>query len=105
VVKCRRQIDPARYTSLGDGLSKIKAEFGMGPKGLFLGWGPTLVGYSAQGFGKYGFYEIFKDVYKKVVGKENSEKYRRLGWSVASGSAEVIADLLLCPWEAVKVRM
>lgn len=26
-------------------------------------------------------------------------------WSVASGSAEVIADTLLCPWEATKVRV
>ena len=36
---------------------------------------------------------------------ENAEKYRKVGWSVASGSAEVIADLLLCPWEAVKLKI
>lgn len=27
---------------------------------LFLGWFPTLVGYSLQGLCKFGFYEIFK---------------------------------------------
>jgi len=41
-----------------------------------LGWFPTLIGYSLQGFGKFGFYEIFKDVYKKAVGEENAIKYR-----------------------------
>jgi solute carrier family 25 phosphate transporter 3 len=63
-----------------------------------------LVGYSCQGFGKFGFYEIFKDVYASAAG-ENAAKYKVIGWSVASASAEFIADVLLCPWEAVKVRM
>jgi solute carrier family 25 phosphate transporter 3 len=44
-------------------------------------------------------------VYKKIVGEENAAKYRRLGWSAASGCAEVIADVFLCPWEALKVRI
>lgn len=70
-----------------------------------MGWVPTLIGYSAQGFGKFGFYEIFKDVYKGIVGKENADKYKTIGWSISSASAEVIADTLLCPFEAVKVRM
>ena len=43
--------------------------------------------------------EILKDIYKKIFGEENADKYKKVGWSVASGSAEVIADLLLCPWE------
>ena len=44
-------------------------------------------------------------MFKNVVGDENAVKYKKVGWSVASGCAEVIADVLLCPWEAVKVRM
>lgn len=44
-------------------------------------------------------------MYKGIVGDEIATKYRRIGWSVASGSAEVIADVLLCPWEALKVRI
>lgn len=55
---------------MGDGLSKIYASDGLGGKGLALGWLPTFIGYSLQGLGKFGFYEIFKDVYKKVVGNE-----------------------------------
>jgi solute carrier family 25 phosphate transporter 3 len=44
-------------------------------------------------------------VYKAIVGEENEKKYKKLGWSIASGSAEIIADVLLCPWEAVKLRI
>jgi len=62
------------------------------------------MGYSAQGFGKFGFYEIFKDVYRGIAGK-NAKKYQALGFAVSSASAEFIADTLLCPWEALKVKM
>jgi solute carrier family 25 phosphate transporter 3 len=103
LIKCRKQVDPTLYKSVADGITKIRATDGY--KGLVLGWFPTLIGYSLQGLGKFGFYEIFKDVYKKAVGEEIATKYRRIGWSVASGCAEVIADVLLCPWEALKVRI
>ena len=53
-----------------------------------------------QGFGKFGFYEIFKDVYRNASGK-NERKYRTLGFAVSSACAEFIADILLCPSEAV----
>jgi len=102
IVKCRKQINPTIYKSLGAGLSTIKAESGM--KGLFLGWQPTLIGYSMQGFGKFGFYEIFKDVFKKIFGNK-AEKYKTTGFLVSSACAEVIADVLLCPMESLKVRM
>ena len=59
-----------------DGFKKIKGEIS-----------PTFIGYSLQGLGRFGFYEIFKDVYKKVVGEEKADEYRKIGWSVASGSA------------------
>lgn len=102
VVKCQRQVYPDLYKSLGDGIRKIRAA--QGARGLTLGWAPTLLGYSAQGFGKFGFYEIFKDVYAEAAGA-NAYRYRVLGYSLASACAEVIADVLLCPFEAVKVRM
>jgi len=58
------------YKTLGEGLSSLAKTEGFGSKGLALGWAPTLIGYSLQGMGKFGFYEIFKDLCKKVVGKE-----------------------------------
>lgn len=100
VMKCKKQIDPHFSTGMIDGVKKVSAN-----GHTTLGWAPTFVGYSLQGLGKFGFYEIFKDVYKKIVGDENAEKYRKIGWSVASGSAEIIADTLLCPWEAIKLKI
>ncbi len=51
---------------------------------------------------KYGFYELFKSFYQKAM-KEKAEKYKVLGYAVSSASAEIIADVFLCPWESVKV--
>lgn len=102
LVKCRRQVRSGLYKTLGEGLSKIKAE--KGTSGLFLGWQPTFIGYSLQGFGKFGFYEIFKDVYKKILGKKASQ-FQSLGFAVSSACAEVIADCLLCPMESLKIRV
>mmetsp|Transcript_32269 Transcript_32269/g.23341 ORF Transcript_32269/g.23341 Transcript_32269/m.23341 type:complete len:303 (-) Transcript_32269:110-1018(-) len=102
IVKCRRQAMPQMYSSIGDGFSKIYAAEGL--KGFTLGWFPTLVGYGAQGFGKFGFYEMFKDVYKGALG-EKAAQYQTLGFLISSACAEVIADCLLCPMEALKVRM
>lgn len=73
--------------------------------GVTLGLAPTLLGYSIQGMAKFGFYEMFKDVYKGIVGEENSVKYKKIGWSISSATAEIIADCALCPFEAVKVRI
>ncbi len=102
LIKCRKQINPKIYKSLGDGITTIKAEKGV--SGLFLGWQPTFVGYSLQGFGKFGFYEIFKDVYKKIMGKKAAQ-YQTTGFLLSSACAEVIADVFLCPMESLKVRV
>jgi solute carrier family 25 phosphate transporter 3 len=90
------------YSSTMDGLKKISAA--EGTIGLFRGWGPTLFGYSLQGMNKFGFYEIFKDVYAKAAG-ENAERFRVFGYALSSACAEVIADVFLCPFEATKVRV
>lgn len=102
IIKCRKQVNYDIYKSLGDGFKVIRATEGV--RGLTVGWVPTLIGYSFQGFAKFGFYEIFKDVYKKVVGEENALKYQTVGFLVSSACAEFIADILLCPWESLKVR-
>ena len=47
------------------------------------------------------FYEIFKDVFKAAVGKENAVKYQTIGFAVSSACAEFIADIALAPFEAV----
>jgi len=46
VVKCRKQINKDLYKSMFDGLKTIYRLDGLGPKGLYLGFSPTLIGYS-----------------------------------------------------------
>ena len=85
------------------GLRLIIAE--EGSRAIWKGWFPTLIGYSAQGAFKYGLYEVFKDQYANMLGKENFEKYKGLVWCAASASAEFFADVALCPFEMVKVKV
>jgi len=111
VVKCNMQANPAEFKGTFSGFNKIisgAAEplgFKRGIPGLFKGWGPTLWGYSLQGLCKFGFYEYFKHIFGEAVGKENAYRYRDLVYLAASASAEVIADVALCPFEAIKVRI
>lgn len=103
VTKCNMQVNPGKYGGLVSGMRVIAAEEGAGA--LLKGWGPTLVGYSMQGFCKFGFYEYFKDFYANMVGEEKSTEYRGLLWLAASASAEFFADIALCPMEMVKVKV
>ena len=59
----------------------------------------------AQGAFKYGGYEFFKKFYSDLAGEQNAYKYKTSLYLTASASAEAIADVALCPFEAVKVRM
>ncbi|XP_065657041.1 solute carrier family 25 member 3 [Hydra vulgaris] len=103
LVKCRIQVDRAKYKSIGNGFRVTVAEEGL--RGLTLGWAPTLIGYSMQGLCKFGFYELFKNVYSSMIGEEKSYLYRTSLYLAASASAEFFADIALAPMEAVKVRM
>lgn len=103
LVKTRRQVDAKLYTSNFQAWGKIFR--GEGFRGLFTGWSPTLLGYSAQGAFKYGWYEYFKKTYSDLAGPENAAKYKTGIYLAGSASAEFIADIALCPFEAVKVRM
>ncbi|KVH99038.1 Mitochondrial carrier domain-containing protein [Cynara cardunculus var. scolymus] len=103
VVKCNMQIDPAKYKSISSGFGVLLKEQGV--RGFYKGWAPTFLGYSLQGAGKYGFYEFFKKTYSDIAGPEYATKYKTLIYLAGSASAEVIADVALCPFEAVKVRV
>ncbi|KAJ6748337.1 SOLUTE CARRIER FAMILY 25 (MITOCHONDRIAL CARRIER PHOSPHATE CARRIER) MEMBER 3 LIKE-RELATED-RELATED [Salix purpurea] len=96
-------IDPSKYKSITSGFGVLLKE--QGARGFFRGWVPTLLGYSAQGACKFGFYEFFKKYYSDMAGPENAAKYKTLIYLAGSASAELIADVALCPMEAVKVRV
>lgn len=103
LVKCRIQVDPAKYKSVFNGFRVSLAEEGV--KGLAKGWAPTFFGYSAQGLCKFGLYEVFKVLYADAIGEENAYVYRTGLYLAASASAEFFADIALSPFEAAKVKI
>jgi len=103
LVKCRLQVNPEKYKSIGTGFSLTVKEEGV--RALAKGWAPTAIGYSLQGLGKFGFYEVFKTVYSNFIGEELSYQWRTSLYLAASASAEFFADILLAPMEATKVRI
>ncbi|KAJ7738985.1 mitochondrial carrier protein [Mycena metata] len=103
VVKCNMQVNPVKYRGTISGIQTLIKE--EGTRGVFKGFGPTLIGYSLQGMFKYGLYEVFKDGYMNVAGEEVSNRYQPLIWAAASASAEIFADIALCPLEMTKVKI
>ncbi|KAM8908991.1 solute carrier family 25 member 3-like isoform 2-T2 [Spinachia spinachia] len=103
LVKCRLQVDPDKYKSIGNGFALTVKEDGV--RGLAKGWAPTFIGYSMQGLCKFGFYEVFKVFYSDLLGEENTYLWRTSLYLAASASAEFFADIALAPMEAVKVRI
>jgi solute carrier family 25 phosphate transporter 3 len=99
----RSQVNPAKYKGSISSLKTIIAE--EGTKGVWKGFGPTLLGYSLQGMFKYGLYEIFKDYYMNLAGEEAADKYKGAIWLAGSASAEFFADIALCPLEMTKVKI
>ena len=77
-----------------------------GVKGLFTGFGSTLVGFTTSGAVKYGLYEVFKPFALDAVAVApflpNSPI---LGFLLAGASAELVASVLLCPLEATRIRL
>jgi solute carrier family 25 phosphate transporter 3 len=103
LVKCRIQVDPAKYKNTFNGFRVTFREDGA--RGLTKGWAPTLIGYSMQGLCKFGFYEVFKILYANMLGEEKAYTFRTGLYLAASASAEFFADIALAPMEAVKVRI
>eukprot|EP01090_Pellita_catalonica_P009820 TRINITY_DN2099_c0_g1_i1.p1 TRINITY_DN2099_c0_g1~~TRINITY_DN2099_c0_g1_i1.p1 ORF type:complete len:333 (+),score=65.12 TRINITY_DN2099_c0_g1_i1:1156-2154(+) len=104
LVKCNKQSNPGqfKYGMFGN-MGVIAKQKGI--LGLTRGWAPTFIGYSLQGLGKFGLYEVFKYVYGNAIGAENAIKFKVLLYCAASASAEFFADILLCPWETVKLKL
>ena len=98
LVKCRRQVDSKMYKGNFEAWGKISRAEGF--RGIYTGWNPTLFGYSIQGGFKYGGYEFFKKFYADLVGEDNFHKYKTAIYLAGSASAEFIADIGLCPFEA-----
>jgi solute carrier family 25 (mitochondrial phosphate transporter), member 3 len=92
-------VNPTKYKSIFSGLRIFVKE--EGPSSLWRGQGGNFFGYGVQGGCKYGLYEYFKKWYSDVlVGSNKSTIY-----FLSSASAQIIADVGLCPFESVKIRV
>jgi len=67
LVKCRIQVNPAKYGGIVQGFRVSMADAGV--RELGKGWAPTFFGYSMQGLGKFGLYEVFKIYYSIALGE------------------------------------
>ncbi|KAJ8423338.1 hypothetical protein Cgig2_029732 [Carnegiea gigantea] len=99
VLKVNMQVNPVKYYSIASCLSSLLSE--QGPSALWRGWATKFVGYGMQGGCRFGLYEYFKKFYSNVF----SEGTRSLVFFASSASAEVIANVVLCPFEAIKIRV
>eukprot|EP00590_Aulacoseira_subarctica_P006323 CAMPEP_0172423246 /NCGR_PEP_ID=MMETSP1064-20121228/14446_1 /TAXON_ID=202472 /ORGANISM="Aulacoseira subarctica , Strain CCAP 1002/5" /LENGTH=324 /DNA_ID=CAMNT_0013164501 /DNA_START=37 /DNA_END=1011 /DNA_ORIENTATION=+ len=103
VVKTRVQLDPIKYNSgLIGGFRTVVAEEGIGA--LATGLGATAFGYFIQGWFKFGGVEFFKIQAVEALGEEKAWDLKTPIYLGASACAEFIADVFLCPLEAVRIR-
>ncbi|KAG6589058.1 mitochondrial phosphate carrier protein 1, mitochondrial [Cucurbita pepo subsp. pepo] len=99
VLKVNMQVNPIKYNGISSGFSVLWRE--QGPSSLWRGWSGKLFGYGVQGGFKFGLYEYFKKSYSDLLeGHSRSSIY-----FLSSASAQFFADVALCPFEAVKVRV
>ncbi|KAJ8765109.1 hypothetical protein K2173_010594 [Erythroxylum novogranatense] len=99
VLKVNMQVNPVKYSGILSGFSTLWKE--QGPSSLWRGWSGKFFGYGVQGGCKFGLYEYFKRLYADVF----VDKEKTFIFFLSSASAQVFADVALCPFEAVKVRV
>jgi len=103
VVKTRMQLDPVKYNTgmIGSLRAIVKAE---GAGALATGLGATAVGYFVQGWFKFGGVEFFKVNFASYLGEKKAWENRNSVYLASAACAEFIADLFLCPLEAIRIR-
>jgi len=103
VVKTLIQLYPDVYNKgMVDAAQKKLAADGL--KGLTTGLGATAVGYFVQGWFKFGGVEFFKVNIAQRLGERKAWEQRTNIYLASAAMAEFIADLFLCPLEAVRIR-
>ncbi|KAI2625354.1 mitochondrial phosphate carrier protein [Hypomontagnella submonticulosa] len=104
VVKTRVQLEPAKYNrGLAGGMRQLVVNDGAAA--LLTGFGPTVTGYFLQGAFKFGGYEFFKRQTNDWLGPEKAAANRNAVYLASSAAAEFLGDVLLCPFEAARIRL
>lgn len=96
-MKTRIQIDPAfkSHTFISGARHVVAAE---GPRGLLTGFGPTAVGYLAQGGAKFAGYEYWKKKFVEVAGdQEVAVRNRTVIYLGAATIAEYAVRMFIRP--------
>jgi len=75
-----------------------------GAMALTTGLGATAFGYFIQGWFKFGGVEFFKIKTVEALGEEKAWKNKTNIYLASAAAAETIADIFLCPLEAVRIR-
>jgi len=103
VIKTRIQLDPVKYSKgmVGTFRTVVGEE---GVAALTTGLGATAAGYFVQGWFKFGGVEFFKVQFASAMGDRAAWNNRTAIYLASSAMAEFIADLFLCPLEAVRIR-
>ena len=83
-------------------MRKVVAE--EGAMALTTGLGATAFGYFVQGWFKFGGVEYFKVKAVETMGEEKAWNNKTAIYLGAAAAAEFIADIFLCPLEAVRIR-
>jgi len=90
------------------GHSIVKEE---GVNALWAGLGPTALGYLLEGAVKFGTYEILKPVFRRLLAsmaKMTSIGFfhsQILSFILCGAAAGFAASIILCPMEAIRIRM
>lgn len=92
-------MNPVKYNSIYSCFTILLSEDG--PSAFWRGWAGKFFGYGVQGGCRFGLYEYFRNLYSNVLVDHN----RSFVFFMSSASAEMFANLALCPFEAVKVRV
>ncbi|KAL0702640.1 hypothetical protein Bca4012_058762 [Brassica carinata] len=99
VLKVNMQVNPVKYNSIPSSFSTLLREHGHSY--LWRGWSGKLLGYGVQGGCRFRLYEYFKTLYSNVLPNNNITSI----YFLSSASAQIFADMALCPFEAIKVRV
>lgn len=75
-----------------------------GAMALTTGLGATVMGYFIQGWFKFGGVELFKIKTAEYLGEQKAWDNKTSIYLASAAGAEFIADLFLCPLEAVRIR-
>jgi len=103
VVKTRIQLDPVTYNrGMIQAFRQVVSQEGVGA--LSTGLGATAAGYFVLGWFKFGGVEFFKVNIAQSLGPQKAWENRNNIYLASAAMAEFIADLFLCPLEAVRIR-